>query len=346
MVRTDLHGFIYGLVAIGLFMVMAAHNHWGVVVPADGRWDTIILYGLKGGGIYTVFFAIGHIALTFSGIRLLGAYMVLGSAAAMLTFWLLLAPDSMARIAGEGTVIATFAIPAVVGAIVGFAYHRRAGYDHETDSPDLLARVLNRGSAADEDVRSSVSADRAHVVVGNEEYFDGPLQVRTSFVTMLMAAFGAAFINVAIATAFPLLGALSRAGTRDPAAIVDQIVSISGFSAFMFLSFATTMVLPFAIMMYVAHQALRAMDKTSFLAYGVAGLVAPVAVSVLTLFMVPILGFYAALPSAIAMMLYRRLAGVEPKAVKEDVEVRDRRNLVGADHARRRYGRIIANDRK
>ena len=46
------------------------------------------------------------------------------------------------------------------------------------------------------------------------------------------------------------------------------------------------------------------------------------------------------------MMLYRRLAGVEPKAVKEDVEVRDRRNLVGADHARRRYGRIIANDRK
>jgi hypothetical protein len=35
------------------------------------------------------------------------------------------------------------------------------------------------------------------------------------------------------------------------------------------------------------------------------------------------------------------MAGVEPKQVKEDIMVSDRRHLVGADHARRRFGRLI-----
>jgi hypothetical protein len=48
-----------------------------------------------------------------------------------------------------------------------------------------------------------------------------------------------------------------------------------------------------------------------------------------------------AFPSAIAMVIYRRLAGLEPKPIHEDIEVRDRRSLVGAQHARRRYGRIV-----
>ena len=48
-----------------------------------------------------------------------------------------------------------------------------------------------------------------------------------------------------------------------------------------------------------------------------------------------------AVPTAIAMVVYRNMAGLEPKPVKEDVIVGDRRNLVGADHARRRYGRVV-----
>jgi hypothetical protein len=48
-----------------------------------------------------------------------------------------------------------------------------------------------------------------------------------------------------------------------------------------------------------------------------------------------------AIPTAIAMLFYRYLAGLEPKALPEDVEVRDRRTLVGANHPRRRYSRIV-----
>jgi hypothetical protein len=49
-----------------------------------------------------------------------------------------------------------------------------------------------------------------------------------------------------------------------------------------------------------------------------------------------------AFPCAIAMLIYRNLAGLEPKPVAEDILVNDRRHLVGSDHARRRYGRVIA----
>jgi hypothetical protein len=46
-------------------------------------------------------------------------------------------------------------------------------------------------------------------------------------------------------------------------------------------------------------------------------------------------------PTAIAMSVYRNMAGVEPKPVKEDILVRDRRHLVGAQHPRRQYGRVV-----
>jgi hypothetical protein len=36
------------------------------------------------------------------------------------------------------------------------------------------------------------------------------------------------------------------------------------------------------------------------------------------------------------------LLGLEPKFVAEDIHVNDRRNLVGGNHARRKYGRVIA----
>jgi hypothetical protein len=43
------------------------------------------------------------------------------------------------------------------------------------------------------------------------------------------------------------------------------------------------------------------------------------------------------------MVIYRSYAGLEPKHVAEDIMVHDRRHLVGANHARRRYGRVIAS---
>jgi hypothetical protein len=46
------------------------------------------------------------------------------------------------------------------------------------------------------------------------------------------------------------------------------------------------------------------------------------------------------LPLAVAMFAYRRLAGLEPAGLPEDIEVDDRRALIGADHVRRKYSRV------
>ena len=53
--------------------------------------------------------------------------------------------------------------------------------------------------------------------------------------------------------------------------------------------------------------------------------------------------FLVAAPfTAGAMALYRRWAGVEPVPLPGDVVVRDARALVGADHAARRYRRVVS----
>lgn len=48
-----------------------------------------------------------------------------------------------------------------------------------------------------------------------------------------------------------------------------------------------------------------------------------------------------AIPTALGMAIYRSFAGLEPVPVKEDVIARRGRDLVGADHPRRRFARVI-----
>ncbi|HEY6633588.1 MAG TPA: hypothetical protein VIZ90_19205, partial [Rhizobiaceae bacterium] len=152
---------------------------------------------------------------------------------------------------------------------------------------------------------------------------------------------GGTFLSKAAGASAAVMRLVFDAEGRDMASLANEILDVVGFAGATFLALVVYGLIPFAVMIFMCHHVCRALDKTSMLAYGVAGLVTPIALSVLTLFAVP-LGFYVAVPSAIAMMMYRRLAGVEPKPVKEDIEVRVRRDLVGASHARRSYGRIIA----
>ena len=104
---------------------------------------------------------------------------------------------------------------------------------------------------------------------------------------------------------------------------------------------AMLMTLPLAATIYIGHMIARLRDKTSYQDYFIIGLMVPPILGIFLLFAFFFLGLAAALPCALAMAIYRKYAGLEPKPVHEDIEVNDRRNLGGDNNPRRQYGRVI-----
>lgn len=354
-VKTSWPAMLYGAFAVGLMIFMAALRRWGVEQPANSTWDAIIIHVALSGIIFAGMFGAFHVALSWRGVHDRSSYAAVASLAAVIAFALRLADGAWARMETEGTILVTFALPAAVGAMVGYLYHTRAGYSEAGDNPARLAAVLRLGASADHrdgqaptrfgarslGKRSYVSGDLAHVDTGEAEYFDGPLQVRTSVGSMIMAAFGATFLTAALHAGIELIRIFSAVRGADPSQLLNEVGAEVGLSLALFLSFVLTTTLPFVALIALIHQVLRAFGRADMAAYALAGLLAPIAIGILTLFSFAILGLYAAVPSAIAMVLYRRLAGVEPKDVMADIQVRDKRALVGANHARRQFGRVI-----
>jgi len=113
----------------------------------------------------------------------------------------------------------------------------------------------------------------------------------------------------------------------------------------MFLSGIFAFILPFYILVRKAHAFLQARGKSALSSYIKAGLVVP---GLFFLGFLALLGPFALLfvlpwilPSMAAMGVYYRLAGMEPLALPDDIEVRDRRTLIAADHPRRQMRRIV-----
>jgi hypothetical protein len=113
----------------------------------------------------------------------------------------------------------------------------------------------------------------------------------------------------------------------------------------MFLSGIFVMTLPFYIFVRKAHAFLQARGKSELKSYLKAGLFVP---GLFFLGFFALLGPFAImfvlpwiLPSMIAIGVYHRLAGFEPLSLPGDIEVSDRRTLIGADHPRRQMRRIV-----
>jgi hypothetical protein len=103
---------------------------------------------------------------------------------------------------------------------------------------------------------------------------------------------------------------------------------------------AVSLILGLAVLMVVptliGHYAARYFRATSAGAYVGYGFLANVLLGLVTgIFLV------AAPFAAASLALYRRLAGLEPVGLPDDVLVRDPRALVAADHPARRYHRVI-----
>ena len=99
--------------------------------------------------------------------------------------------------------------------------------------------------------------------------------------------------------------------------------------------------LPMALAVLFGHFLARAWGRDSYRTYMLIGAAAPVLLGLLA----GVLGLYvsaqAIVPMAVAMAVYRNMAGLEPKPVKEDIQLNDQRNLVGESHVRRQFGRLI-----
>jgi hypothetical protein len=94
-----------------------------------------------------------------------------------------------------------------------------------------------------------------------------------------------------------------------------------------------------------AHGYLQRRAKHELKSYALAGIVVPLGFALaFTALMGPFGVIFVlpwVLPSIAAMVAYHRIAGFEPLDLPDDIEVRDPRAMIPADHVRRRVRRVV-----
>ncbi|MDB5422777.1 MAG: hypothetical protein JWQ29_193 [Phenylobacterium sp.] len=320
--------------------------------PADAKppfkLDAYVFQGLRGGLTYIALFFLLHLGLRKGRVGGRWPYVGIGAVSALASVAsqtpLLVWP----RLAADGRLSEYLGIVAVFGAIMGFLYCWRAGLEAEGDDPALLDKTLKgvAGEPAPDDlagVSSAISEDGSLVDTGQTEYFSGPLQVRTSLPVMFVAALVSSGFYGLAHMLFGIAGEMDmrlKPGLQQPIHDALGLAVQSQLHTIVIMGMMAPV--PFTIVILLGHLILRAMDRTSYKAYVVAGACAPfLLVLVLGPVLGALMGLAAIVPLVISMCVYRSMAGLEPKAVKEDIMVRDRRNLVGANHVRRQFGRVV-----
>jgi hypothetical protein len=101
--------------------------------------------------------------------------------------------------------------------------------------------------------------------------------------------------------------------------------------------------IPFYIFVRRSHAFLQKRGKSEIKSYVLAGVFVPLGFAVAYIALLGPLGFLFVLPwvlpSIVTMITYHRIAGLEPLDLPDDIEVRDPRAMLPADHVRRRVRR-------
>jgi hypothetical protein len=354
-VRTSISSLIAAGVIAGLSVIFAERGF--VVEPAAMSIDAIAIKLALSGGVYLALFGLAHLLLSRLKVTSWPLYIAAGAVAFLTTFQFTGGRVLVPMASENGMISLLYAVPVIWGAMMGFIYRRSAGVDAEGDDPHRLQAMLTGGPKTSiGGVRNAflngepvagfgrrslvpaapmVSEDAAHVATEAAEYYDGPLQVRTSAGAVLIAGLSAGIVWGIIEGLY-----FGSAGGKGLAQLFTQ----QGFLSFMAINLGAKAVLgliALPVFIYIGHLVARSRGQTSYAGYALYGALVPIGIGLLMfVFGVVMMAAYA-IPTAIAMLFYRYLAGLEPKALPEDVEVRDRRTLVGANHARRRYGRVI-----
>ncbi|MBN9060978.1 MAG: hypothetical protein BGP06_17045 [Rhizobiales bacterium 65-9] len=122
----------------------------------------------------------------------------------------------------------------------------------------------------------------------------------------------------------------------------SQTLTVAASLQFLIMLVVITQ-LPAALLVKMGHLALRASDRTSMSDYMLTGFAIGVATAIVS-YIFPIIGafgIYAPVAGPVAMGLYRRFAGLEPKPLPEAIIVNRPETLVPADHPHRRRHMVI-----
>ncbi len=172
-------------------------------------------------------------------------------------------------------------------------------------------------------------------------FFDGPLQVITSGNAVFAAALAGALVHFLYSALYHLGVSNGNFGASE--SLKENVLSGDIFSGVVFgLLFSIivcSILLPPAI--YALHKLLVSRKRADMLSYVVAGGALPLGLGLLMFGFGLLLTHWLILPLAVAMGVYHRLAGVEPAALPEDIEVSDPRTLIGENHVRRRMRRVV-----
>lgn len=362
-INTDLGAIAGGAAITATIAVVSVSNGFFTTNHSALSIDRTLLQSASMSIAFTTVFFVGHLLFRHLAVSHRLAYAGLGATAMIVA--LMVFADTQARTDAitSGSFLPSLALPAAAGWLIGSFYHWFAKYEIEGDDIDALDRMVREtGKTVDEtkpgDQPLKQEAGAAYVRTATAEYFDGPTQVRNSLNAAVAAAVTGVMVSHIVMWFFLLAGSYSRipASTKgsssalfpikpspigvklpDFALLGDAFVSVLASGLLMSL----ILFIPVALIILAGHLGLRAFGRSGYADYVLAGLAMPPVIGLVLLFMLP-LGLQLAIPFALAMMLYRKLAGLEPLAVREDIEVTDRRSLVAADHARRRFARVIS----
>ena len=333
MVRFDRTALATGAATMGLFTLVEMRlGIWSEPVAREWTLDRTIVEILLVGALFTGLFMAGHAAARKAGKRGRSVYAAIGALAAAPGNLLAMGGDAMAEAKDSGMLSVLIAAPLVAGAVIGFLYHRRAGYETDGDDPAALA------AAAAEPAEAEGGTAGGFVETASASYYDGPLQVKTSGMAALIAAVvgGASHSLMSFSS---LLGDPLPADAMPPVLRdnpgLGVVYGIIGFS------------IPYLVFVKATHGYLQRREKSSIRSYVLAGVFVPLMFAGAFFCLMGPFGVLFAgqfmVPSIIAMAAYYRLAGLEPLSLPDDIEVDDPRTLVAANHPRRRMRRVIVD---
>lgn len=332
----------FSIIATGLvfafFLLVASVRGWDGPLPADLSDDALVLSLLKGTAVYAFVFFVGHFALQRTGLPHTAAYVGLGAASAILVYVLHTPAPVWQQMIDDGNLSTHLLVPGLLGVVLGAVYRWTAWTNEIDEDMDGLSAAYRRQIA---DGGDGEHGEAGLIVHGDAAYFDGPLQVRTSPAAFLLAAVAACAANLAISMIFSL-STYSNFKIVDREAYLNYDLLLQALSGLMsgllygFLAF-----LPVVFLVALSHLVLRSLRQTGYAAYGIAGLLSSPVTIILTGGMAAYVGMFAIIPAMIVALAYRRFAGLEPAPVAEDIVARNRRDLVGSNHVRRKAGRVI-----
>jgi hypothetical protein len=329
LVRTDFHRLFIVSVMAGVFCLVVARQGLPQLY-GNATLDALVIVVSKSSLLFALLFGMAHYGIRWAGINREAAYMVASAICLLLACFAGPGAEVYHAAKQAGYASVTLLAPAIAGAVFGYIYWKGAGYDLEGDDVDELAEKATQFGNGDENVENAL------IRTSGSEYFDGPVQVRNS---VIAAVLGAMIGGIIFAATFVFF-----VGGTKPQGLFSAFLTLPGMKnalSQVFVGGAMFGLVVLTVPIYVGHLLARMRDKTGLADYAIIGAIVPIGLGLLLYIVGVLMTWPFILPMASGMLVYRKYAGLEPKDVREDIIVRERRTLVGANHARRRMGRVI-----